>query len=1576
MMETLEIHQFDWSYRSEHVLRMEQRRQRGRPRIHDSDAARQRSRRQRETEEERSSRLEAESNRQLQRRLSEGAGERNARLRINAERQHLRRLSQSEDERTRSRQNNAQRQSRRRALESAQENASRREENAELQRRRRELETAEERSARLEEDVQRRRRRHDLENVEERSARLGRNAQNQRRRREQEGAQERSARLARNAARQSQRRDQESVEEEVVRQAINAERQRRRRRQETVEEQSDRLALNAELQRRRRQLETPEERTTRQSQNAQRQRLRRGLESFEQEVIQIGRGCSASQTTSQHRERGGLDRRCVNCGALHFLAEVKSNHPDTFRECCDFGRIRLNMFTNFPECLRNLFIQRTDMTTEQRRVQKNFLENIRNFNSALAMASMGAQVDLLRGRGPYCYRIHGQIYHRVGPLHPRDGEQRQYGQIYILDTEMATRQRLGNERNADCDPELMRLLSELLSSINMYAQSFKMMSEVEQAELTAAARENRAPLKIRMVFEESNERGLRRRQYDLPTANEVAVVYVGEDNDVPATRSFAVHLRNESGEQLLSIRDIDKICDPLTYPLLFPTGEGGWDPSMTNISGGRITQKEYYSYLLSIRDSFNPILYAGKLFQQFAVDAYVKIEQNRLNFQRRNQLTLRADSYRGLQDYLAGEDNFGPPGRRVILSSSHLGSPRSMQQSYQDAMAIVARYGKPTYFLTMTCNPQWREIQENLYNGQAASDRPDIVARVFNAKLRELCADLFKRHVLGEVQAYVVRTADDVDRSICAEIPNPVQEPELHAAVTSYMIHRQCGQMDSPCMRNGSCSKRFPKQLRERTSVDVDGYPNYRRRNSSPAEINGVLYGDEWVVPSNPHLLIKFDCHVNLEICGMISAVKYLYKYIYKGEDRARINIETEGNAGNNENVDEIKQHLNTRYVCAPQSMHRIFGFSMQEKSHTVCRLAVHLPEFQTVQFVQGREQQYLDHAQQCFTTLTAYFELNRQHAQADGGISRNSIDARELYYYQIPEYFIFKPRSGWSPRERGGNQIGRMYTVSPRDNERYCLRILLLNTKGKTSFEDIRTVDGITFSTFAEAAKHAGFLDDDRYFRQSLEEAIHYQSAACVRSFFACLLCFCEVVDAHDLWNDFAEAMSDDYINRGIDHEIAVAFAYFDILDRMALLGRDFREIVPPPVAERPVIPAIEVDYEAHERDGLIRYETLNARQRAAADDIVGALDRPRNRCIFIDGPGGSGKTYLYNTVYDIVVGRRRQVVCVAWTGIAANLLPGGRTVNSLFKLNIGDGNRSSSMRRQQKEARELMAVDMIIWDEISMAPKVALEAVDVLLKDIMQNDEPFGGKVMVIGGDFRQVLPVVEHGQREDLVAACVHKSVLWSLFSIHRLEVNMRAREAGGDWHERLLKIGNGECNDADGCIQVPEDMMCHSDIVAEIFGVTLDPNSTSELCESAILAPKNIHVQRLNDIALDCLRVNSSQDERVYKSIDEAIYPEGQGEQLFQQEYLNSLTPTGMPPHELRLKKGAIVMLLRNLDEEINLLAGKTEATREWYRKICRAKMDSGPNCIAPVNCIGEHPECTKIAKVVIGGIEEA
>ncbi|EYB85550.1 hypothetical protein Y032_0296g1695 [Ancylostoma ceylanicum] len=1434
----------------------------------------------------------------------------------------------------------------------------------------RQRETSEQRDARLRTNAEQQRRRRRNENAEQIESRRAANAARQHRRRQGEDVQQRSSRLLANAEIQQRRRQSESTDQRAARLLTEAERQQRRRESENLEHRAARLLADAAHQHRRRQSETREQRSARLLANADRQRRNRQNEDDESHVERLRadveryhrRRNAANQTTGvalrsrlvEQNYLGRLEHRCSNCGALHFACEVKPQHPETFSDCCDRGRFTLDLFEDFPDALKNLFLCESSASSEERRRRKNFLDNIRNFNSALAMASMGAQVDVPRGRGPYCYRIHGQVYHRIGTLHPNQEERRQYGQIYILDTEQAAQQRLGNLQNANCDPALMVFLSEWFARNNIYAQSFKMMSEIERSEVEAALRENRPPVAIRMIFEENRERGVRRGQYALPTCNEVAVIYVGEENDVPSSRSLAVHLRESEGTPLMNISDIDKRCDLLTYPLLFPTGRGGWDPSMVDRSGARITQMKYYSYLFSVRDTFNPILHARKLFQQFAVDAYVKIEQNRLNYHRTHQVNLRSDSYRGLQDYLSGEDISGPPGNRIVLSSSHIGSPRAMQQSYQDAMAMVARYGKPTYFLTITCNPLWREIQESLYEGQTASDRPDLTARVFNGKLKELHDDLFKKNVLGEVEAYVyviefqkrglphchmllimksgwkALTVEDVDNAICAEIPNREEEPQAFAAVTSYMIHKKCGIEDpsSPCMRDGKCSKRFPKQLCERTSMEVDGYPKYRRRNRTTVDVNGVVYNDEWIVPTNLYLLTKFNCHINLEICGTISAVKYLYKYIYKGPDRARVTIESETDGNANAVVDEIKQHLNTRYVCPPQGLHRVFGFSMQEKSHTVYRLAVHLPDFQTIHFLAGQEQQFLDRARTTFTTLTAYFELNRMCAEAFDGDAPSdmAIDARELYYHELPEHFTFTSRNGWKPRRRGGKEIGRMYTVSPRDVERYCLRILLLNTRGKTSFEDIRTVNGVVFEKFLDAAKALGLMDDDTYYRQSMQEAAQFQTPSTLRSFFACLLSYCEIVDAQELWNEFAATMADDYIHRGLGEPEAVAMAYFDIADRMQLLGRDLAQVVVPPVNQRPSIPDVPIDYEHHEIEGARLYQTLNVNQRNAMDDILAAIDRDDQRCFFIDGPGGTGKTYLYTTLYNIAMGQRRQVLCVAWTGIAANLLPRGRTVNSAFKLNMADGNRSSLMKRQQEEARQLMATDIIIWDEISMVPKCAIEAVDVLLRDIMQNDRPFGGKLLIIGGDFRQVLPIVEHGQREEIVEACVTRSALWSLFKVHHLEANMRACNAGLDWQRFLLEVGNGHANDEEGCVKLQEDVLSTNDIVTEIFGQVIDPTLTENLYEQAILAPKNVNVRKINDEAMERLRVQRAEDQRIYKSIDEAIHQEGDSGELYPPEYLNTLEPSGMPPHELRLKKGAIVMLLRNLDVANGLCNG--------------------------------------------------
>lgn len=246
-----------------------------------------------------------------------------------------------------------------------------------------------------------------------------------------------------------------------------------------------------------------------------------------------------------------------------------------------------------------------------------------------------------------------------------------------------------------------------------------------------------------------------------------------------------------------------------------------------------------------------------------------------------------------------------------------------MQQLYQDSMAIVRRFGKPDLFLTFTCNPQWPEIQAALLPGQTAAERFDIAARVFRMKLDATLEAISKRWVLGRPVARIhvveyqkrglphahilvflaaedkLRTADDYDAVICAELPDPETHPELHRVVVACMMHGPCGALDptAPCMVEGRCSKGYPHAFCEQTQDSPDGYPIYRRRNNGRTAVvrrrggADVVLDNRWVVPYNPALLLYTGAHFNVEYCASVRGVKYIHKYVYKGGDRAQVKI-------------------------------------------------------------------------------------------------------------------------------------------------------------------------------------------------------------------------------------------------------------------------------------------------------------------------------------------------------------------------------------------------------------------------------------------------------------------------------------------------------------------------------------------------------------------------------------------------------------------------------------------------------------------------------------------------------------
>ncbi|KAI9082358.1 hypothetical protein K1719_035781 [Acacia pycnantha] len=410
----------------------------------------------------------------------------------------------------------------------------------------------------------------------------------------------------------------------------------------------------------------------------------------------------------------------------------------------------------------------------------------------------------------------------------------------------------------------------------------------------------------------------------MPTTSELAALIVGDFDNSYTKRDIIVKRQSES---LQRIDELHMAYLPLQYPLLFPYGDNGYDSSnehaqeslSTTKKKKKLTPREYMAFRLMRRKSERSVILHGKkLLQQFIVDGYSIVESNRLDYIIKHQKDLRVDLYSGLTDAVTrGETDPSSTRRRVILPSSFTGGARYMIQNYQDAMAICAWAGYPDIFLTFTCNPMWPEITRHCEKDDLKPyDKPEILSRVFHMKLDKLMRILKDEKILGSIKADVYTVefqkrglphahiilwlfeADkltspfDVDQLISAEIPDKLVDPELYELVGSYMVHGPCGRSsrNAPCMKDGKCSKYFPKRYNAHTILDEKGYPTYRRRNDGrTVSRKGVKLDNRFVVPYNARLLKLFCGHLNIEKTNQSRVIKYLFKYLSSCEASWRI---------------------------------------------------------------------------------------------------------------------------------------------------------------------------------------------------------------------------------------------------------------------------------------------------------------------------------------------------------------------------------------------------------------------------------------------------------------------------------------------------------------------------------------------------------------------------------------------------------------------------------------------------------------------------------------------------------------
>ncbi|XP_020972806.1 uncharacterized protein LOC107632510 [Arachis ipaensis] len=368
------------------------------------------------------------------------------------------------------------------------------------------------------------------------------------------------------------------------------------------------------------------------------------------------------------------------------------------------------------------------------------------------------------------------------------------------------------------------------------------------------------------------------------------------------------------------------------------------------------------------------------------------VEAERLQYHRFHQNKFRSYQLQGLHECLIhGETQAAGTGKRVILPSLFVGGPWYA--------------GYPSYFITITCNPDWNKIKDCVADySLKPSDRPDIISRVFKIKLDALLKDL-KDGPYSESPkepAEKPRSSDDIDHHISAEIPDEHTQPKLY----------------SPCMVNGKCSKFYPMPFHEKTAIDSAGFPKYKRSdNGRSTSKRNVDLDNRFIVPYNAKLLLKYGCHINVEYTCQTSAIKYLFKYVHKGNDRVTASFfRSHDSADSVVTVDEIQNYYDCRYISACEASWRLFGFEIQ------------------------------------FKEANKDFDL-----------------ARTLTYTEMPSFFVWdKQGHMWRPRKQG-NVSGRLTHIPHSHGEEYYLRLLLNYQKGCQTFADVRSICGIVYDTFKD---------------------------------------------------------------------------------------------------------------------------------------------------------------------------------------------------------------------------------------------------------------------------------------------------------------------------------------------------------------------------------------------------------------------------------------------------------------------------------------------------------------------------
>lgn len=993
-----------------------------------------------------------------------------------------------------------------------------------------------------------------------------------------------------------------------------------------------------------------------------------------------------------------------------------------------------------------------------------------------------------------------------------------------------------------------------------------------------------------------------------------------------------------------------------SYPIFDPAGSSGWwedrrfndsqRDGFRDKSGNRLTLLQYTRYRLCQSKLFS---FIPRVLQEWVLDMTCRreyvIQPTIVRFMQQHSTKRVARAH---QLTSSASSSLHAVGRRWIVPSSVRGSFAYRREKVEMGMAQVHHAGPPTLFITVTANPFWREIQENLLPGQQWYHDTFLVNLVFEFKLRQFIKDLksgvffggrkavyvqyvieFQKrglphaHILVRLEGEQPESAVQADQltsatyvTACPSLCGICYRCRLSKLVKDHMIHRcypdRCNTGRNPT----KCKYGFPFSPAPDTRVAEDGFWLLRR-----------MTADALVVPYNAQMLLKYECHINVLIAAGHRCILYLRKYLSKGPDLADARLRIESAPTPNAAMDLFYQ---TRCLSASEAMWASTQFSFNGYWPSVVPIKINLPDQQSIVFDEEDQLEDVEALLTKKTHIDQYF--------------LRPPDAEELLFHDF--YAQYTVTANDNCRRRSTPVVPFLRYLNFNDKELFSLYTLLKH-KTARSWGDLRNGS----RSFEEAAIALGVFSS---LSSSVSSAVLEDWIE--RSFppekFAQYLATVLVTDTDNfavLFDHYWEyAVPQGSLDIPLSALAAIAkLLYRDGVDVIEALQR-FPELGE--LARGLEAPKPEAFFASASARSLVDLPPLTSSQSAAVESVIQSVSSGK-RLFYINGMAGTGKTTVLRHIIKKLSFSNLRCVSSAFTGAAALLLPNGVTCHRLFGLPADDnieGPITSGISPRSLAWKILQEAQVFIIDEISMLHVGFLHAIDGVLRKTSNgnNQMPFGNKIVILAGDYHQLAPIVS-STRNSIETATIEASIASSTVfqTFERIILTNPVRCDEPELVEFLSEVAKGRgSSEADA----PYGRTSHaipswinrSDELPQAF-LNRFPNPT----HLQYISPFNRSVQVFNDHQLQ----HYFAEDRITVFDAHYTFPPH-----FRQrpEDAHQFCRGGVPPHSLRLAVGAPVIIMRNIFVSKGVANGALAFVTELHPHVVTVRMVSGYELTLP------------------------